>query len=1168
MNGNHECHDFNAVKRAELAALEAGDEPLVGLAFSGGGIRSATFNLGILQALARCGLLKRFHYLSTVSGGGYIGSWLSAWVFHEGRRKDVRADESELPIERVQRILAQDARYEPHQVTWLRNFSNYLTPRVGLLSADTLQGVATFIRNLILTQVNLALFLGAVLLLPLALMGAAPYSVPPLASAGVAIGLFLFANYYVHRGLAGKESGGETGSAQAHAFWWIVVPLTLAALFFCNWLTTDLATEARRWWWGYALGAVILVSPAWFFARWASKQPPTTPFGIYLLGLACAVLIVSLGALWLHSWFNSLAPGTRPWVVPVVGPPAVIAIYLLAVVVHIGVSGRGFSEHVREWWGRLGGLMLASALGWLALTGAPVFAPFLVLWFGQVMAGLGLAWIVSTVSGVIAGASSLTGKPETRPWLNRLTTLTPYVFVAGLLVALAFALHVGLERAAYELGTARLAPPPECGDWRTMAGSWCTYANTLQSVVAGWLPWAAFGAFLLGSLILAWRVDINLFSFHMYYRNRLTRCYLGAVNPNRDADAFTNFDDDDSPRMQDMVQRPYHLVNTALNLTRISNLAWQERKAASCVLSPLFCGFFLPVRGTRSGGPKRQAQNFYARTEDYVGGLGYVRLGAALSISGAAASPNSGYHTSQAVAFLLTVFNVRLGWWLQNPARADKWGKRGPRFAGSLLLKELLAFTDERSSYVYLSDGGHFDNLGLYELVRRRCRYIIASDAGMDPKFEFEDLGNAIRKCQIDLGVRIEIGVEGIRPGADGRSLFHCAVGYIHYESSPLGGETGYLLYIKPSVCGNEPTDVAQYRAAHPEFPHQPTSDQWFDESQFESYRRLGRHIGETVFDCQDAVDGGESMAELFVRLQHCWFPPSPATRESFARHAERLREIQTQIHKEPKLAFLDAQVYPEWEQLMARGEPLQGAPANLWLPVDEGALRAGFYACAAMLELMQSVYLDLELEEEYDHPDNRGWINLFRHWSGSGMFRVTYVIACSTLGARFQQFCLRRLDLALGKVDAQAVAARAGESAADFVLRLQRERALNFAEVQEIEQRKLGEHGFDQVVLLRLCVPDPSRMAATIACDQPGMTLTFGFALALDQKIVYLRVQDHLRKMGLGQRALTRLSELGYTELVREVTDKAEDAQRFRRLFSLARETGRGDAAARGKQT
>lgn len=166
--------------------------------------------------------------------------------------------------------------------------------------------------------------------------------------------------------------------------------------------------------------------------------------------------------------------------------------------------------------------------------------------------------------------------------------------------------------------------------------------------------------------------------------------------------------------------------------------------------------------------------------------------------------------------------------------------------------------------------------------------------------------------------------------------------------------------------------------------------------------------------------------------------------------------------------------------------------------------------------------------------------------------------------GARFQQFCLRRLDLTLGNVDVQAVAPARGEAAAEFIRRLERERALNFAEVHEIEQRKLGEHGFDEVMLLRLCVPDPSGMATTKACDQPGMTLMFGFALALGKKIVYMRVQDHLRKMGLGQRALRRLSELDYAELVREVTDKAADAQSFRRLFSLAREAGRGDPAVR----
>src|SRR5262249_41150452 len=146
---------------------------------------------------------------------------------------------------------------------------------------------------------------------------------------------------------------------------------------------------------------------------------------------------------------------------------------------------------------------------------------------------------------------------------------------------------------------------------------------------------------------------------------------------------------------------------------------------------------------------------------------------------------------------------------------------------------------DERG-FVDLSDGGHFENLGIYELIRRRCKYIIASDAAQDSDFAFEDLGNAIRKCRADFGVEIEIDVSRIRPdAASGRSHAHCAVGRVLYPKTPDGAPsmTGFLLYIKASMTGDEPSDVLEYQQLHPEFPHQTTADQWFDESQFESYR-------------------------------------------------------------------------------------------------------------------------------------------------------------------------------------------------------------------------------------------------------------------------------------------------------------------------------------------
>jgi hypothetical protein len=193
------------------------------------------------------------------------------------------------------------------------------------------------------------------------------------------------------------------------------------------------------------------------------------------------------------------------------------------------------------------------------------------------------------------------------------------------------------------------------------------------------------------------------------------------------------------------------------------------------------------------------------------------------------------------------VFNVRLGRWCGNTARGNAWRLRGPVFSNHYLFRELLADTNETSRFLYLSDGGHFENLGIYELVRRRCAVIVACDAGCDPKFEFEDLGNAILKCETDLGVEIEIDVDALRPEEEqGPTGAHHAVGTIKY---PGIDRLGTLIYVKSSLTGDEVVDIQHYKSKHPEFPHESTADQWFDEPQFESYRRLGHHIGISVFE-------------------------------------------------------------------------------------------------------------------------------------------------------------------------------------------------------------------------------------------------------------------------------------------------------------------------------
>ena len=221
-----------------------------------------------------------------------------------------------------------------------------------------------------------------------------------------------------------------------------------------------------------------------------------------------------------------------------------------------------------------------------------------------------------------------------------------------------------------------------------------------------------------------------------------------------------------------------------------------------------------------------------------------------MAISGAAASPNQGYHSSPLIGLIMTLFNVRLGWWLGNPQHSEKAVRAGPRWGIFQVVKELFGLTDDESSYIYLSDGGHFENLGLYEMVRRRCHMIVVSDGGCDPNCAFEDLGNAVRKIWIDFGIKIDFRKIEIRKRGVDKDALYCALGRIQYpELKGTGKDASYVLYIKPGFHdnGTEPPDVCAYALANLTFPHETTSDQFFSESQMESYRSLGRFIADTV---------------------------------------------------------------------------------------------------------------------------------------------------------------------------------------------------------------------------------------------------------------------------------------------------------------------------------
>ncbi len=362
---------------------------------------------------------------------------------------------------------------------------------------------------------------------------------------------------------------------------------------------------------------------------------------------------------------------------------------------------------------------------------------------------------------------------------------------------------------------------------------------------------AMVGAVIGWQLAFGWIVDPNPLSLHEFYKARLTRAYLGASNPRRRIQRreITEAVDGDDVLMRDLDNcshgAPYHLVNTTLNLTGGQDLSIAQRSAAHFLLSKLYCG---------------SARTCYRPTDKYMGGR--MSLGTAVAISGAAASPIMGSQTpSAALSMLMTFFNVRLGYWAPTPHKED-WAERQARMWPFYMLREFMSQTNDLSNFSYLTDGGHFDNTGLYALVERGCRYIVFVDCGADPHRTFSDLGQAIRRCRIDFGAEFDLPdlAIGGEDGRAGRSASehspagHIIVGTIRYAAAhrealgwlidPRPWEArepdAYIIVIKPTVNHTESADVRQYRAENDCFPQQGTGDQFFDEAQFESYRKLG----------------------------------------------------------------------------------------------------------------------------------------------------------------------------------------------------------------------------------------------------------------------------------------------------------------------------------------
>ncbi|HEX7176834.1 MAG TPA: patatin-like phospholipase family protein [Pyrinomonadaceae bacterium] len=1025
------------------------------ICLSGGGIRSGTFALGLLQGLARFNLLKEFDYLSTVSGGGYIGGWLTAWLYRHPRGLDGVTED----LGRAAPKSKIDP--DPAAVRHLREYSNFITPKAGLMTADTWAFIAIYLRNLLLNWMVLFPLVLAVLALPrlnVSLLysqadwaGRAPAALAPLAAAfdlrhiflGVGSLLLVLAIAYVSLSrpavsaqLIERSKFWRPRRGQRSFLKWCLLPLVGAA--FClttYWAWSSEASQGdavsqfsglnifgveitKKMWYvlfGIAIPVVSWLISSFFLERFQHPKEFTK------LEVTVFILLVLVGAIggWLM-WWATLQEWSNPAVRDFVeayaagwpaewyaclAVPVALVVLLLLTTVFVGLTSRGFfggaellNDEDREWWARFNAWVLIAAMAWAVFSILSIHGPRLFFAAPSWVASAGgISGLISLLAGYSAGTPAHDDQASKGGLLKaffhqHLLPLLALVFLLVFFIAMSL-LVTGLLYAAWPLNGQSM--------WGGANFLAMPFGRPTHMAVVHFARfWYVLVFILIAAGIctfLALRINLNKFSLHAGYRNRLIRAYLGAsrLKAERRENPFTGFDPEDNVPMHELrpvlfhegdfedleglagkiaraedptskfleeqlsaatrdelkdydgatplpqrlrinlitdlnqvlesemfvvntaggadapclvksaarggaqqsdhvilgkrhalravypaeIKKKYppphrllHVINTSLNLVGGKNLAWQQRKAEPFAITPLHSGCF------RVG---------YRRSRDYGGHQG-ISLGTAAAVSGAAASSNMGYYTtSPVISLVLTLFNVRLGWWLGNPGPAGikTYYREAPRLSLSPVLHEAFGLTDDTHKYVYLTDGGHFENIALYEMVLRRCRVIVVSDAAQDGEFQFNDLGNAVRKIRIDLGVPIdfdEMPIYKKQPGDKKASYW--AFGKIGYSQADPGAEDGVLIYVKPAVYGeNEPRDVLQYKQANDDFPHQSTGDQFFDEPQLESYRMLGFYIMNRLCDNEFDTTTGVALPQRNLNIAEF----IRAARQNYAQHTK-----------------------------------------------------------------------------------------------------------------------------------------------------------------------------------------------------------------------------------------------------------------------------------------
>jgi hypothetical protein len=807
---------------------------LTGIALSGGGIRSATFALGVLQALAHHDLLRRFDYLSTVSGGGYIGTsltWLTSKPVADGPRARQDAShqaESEIetpslpeggfglgPSQRdnaagdaaASRVTTpfpygsddpQTAR-EPDQadatgamLRYLRQHGHYLTPGEGIT----------------LTSVIVVLFRGIILnlLVWVPIVAAVMWSLIWLSVPHV------------------PDTVIRLVPAPATEFARAIYPAQWAPMWLVEFVG-DMSPPLRPQ--GEApgsseeeQGAAAHVASAGRISSGAGPDQTESPelysFGLMLVAAICLFLSCVLAfavyslATWLgHKSAHFFLGGTKyGW-------------------------RRNFEQYMRVPFWAIGVLLLLASVPFVA---GEFHGWLLGSSFSAIGLASGLVAFVRTARQGVSGAEKQAGWAIPSGWIASFGA--------------AFLLY-GVLLVSYGFG------------W------WAAEGNPLLGIP----PPAVLGTAFILAIVTGFAVDLNLITIHRFYRDRLMEAFLPDVDQalrNRTAPATQA----DSATLSSMCDHrhpvgPYHIVNANLVLTKSNERTYRLRGGDNFILSPLFCGS--NATGWRS-------------TRHYMGDE--LTVPTAMAISGAAANPwtaagGSGVTRNPLVGMLMALMNLRLGFWVPNPNDEHRRGRfrrsctksfRANHFEPGL--KEVLGVSlREKAPICLLSDGGHFENLALYELIRRRLRLIVLCDGTADPDYAFADLQNALARIAADFGARVEFdkettlqrfmpSIDAIYPRNVRLSESAYAIAQIIYAD----GRTGHLVYLTTALCKGLRLKLLGYKGANRDFPDQSTADQFFDEEQFEAYRELGYVIAENFIQ-HDMQNGGMLGQSIRTRL-------------------------------------------------------------------------------------------------------------------------------------------------------------------------------------------------------------------------------------------------------------------------------------------------------------